>query len=504
MRRIYKTSLLISSIFTIHNTVLAQNEMDAYRYSNTFLTGTARSLGVGGAMGAVGGDMSAVSINPASIGVYRRSEMVFTPVLKFNNVNSTYLNQDNNVTSTKFAVNNFGFIFTNVNGNNKKNTSGWQSANFGVTFNKLADFNTKGMYSGINSESSITEIFAADAKAAGVEDNMIPPFGFLGYEGFLMDNNYNSYAYNNIIKQGGSVYQDKVWNQKGSVQEWSFSVGGNYADKLYLGGSMNLQSYRLERNTSYLEEDNTGNKNNNFAWMQYDEYLYTRGTGVNFKVGALYQISPEFRIGAHIQTPTWSSFNDESDYKMTSETEGARVANGSSGTRSEVQPNQISMYEYNMRTPWKFGINAMAFLGDKGFVSFDYEMIDYTSMNYTFQDADYKYENIVNTAIAKTFKPSHNVRLGVEGRMKNVYGRLGGGFSTSAFQQNDLFEGSRMHFALGTGVNFQGFSVNLSYTQVFQPTKEYAYPMTPQGIPVGLASVKNNYGLLALSLVFKY
>ena len=57
----------------------AQNEIQALRYSQYTLFGTARYQGMGGAMDALGGDFSAASVNPAGLGIYRKSEASFTP-----------------------------------------------------------------------------------------------------------------------------------------------------------------------------------------------------------------------------------------------------------------------------------------------------------------------------------------------------------------------------------------------------------------------------------------
>ena len=58
-------------------TANAQNETiyDFMHASADELNGTARYVGVGGAMGAIGGDASAVNSNPAAIGVYRTTEV---------------------------------------------------------------------------------------------------------------------------------------------------------------------------------------------------------------------------------------------------------------------------------------------------------------------------------------------------------------------------------------------------------------------------------------------
>ena len=50
-------------------TASAQNLYDAERLSSNELNGTARFVGMGGAMGALGGDISTIGTNPAGIGI---------------------------------------------------------------------------------------------------------------------------------------------------------------------------------------------------------------------------------------------------------------------------------------------------------------------------------------------------------------------------------------------------------------------------------------------------
>ena len=59
----------------MHQTTNAQNELDALRYSNTGTGGTARSYAMANAFGALGADLSAFHINPAGLGLYRKSEV---------------------------------------------------------------------------------------------------------------------------------------------------------------------------------------------------------------------------------------------------------------------------------------------------------------------------------------------------------------------------------------------------------------------------------------------
>jgi len=494
MNCIYK-SVLALGILGGSVPVMAQTETDALRFGQTSVTGTARSLAVGGAMGAVGGDMSASSINPASLGIYRTSEFIITPTLKFGNNSADYLNTNTSTGFSRFSINNFGAVFSTPARGADYEKKNWKSVAFGITFNKLQDFNEEGRYKGNNKESSITEVFAEDAARYGTSWQMAPPYGALAWEGFLIDENNHSYVYNDILLNGGSVNQEKSWRKRGNVQEWGLVFGGNYREKLMIGGSLNILSYRYNSTVNYYEEDASTNTGNNFDYLTYNEYLDTRGVGFNAKFGMLYNINTDVRVGGHISTPTWSAMNDEADYEIRTETEAL------SGTRV-VRPDKPYYFEYSLRTPWKVGVNAMTYLGNKGFISADYEYIAYNTMSYSFPGFQSGADN-VNRQIQNTFTGGHVIRVGAEGRFDNLFVRAGVAHHTSPFKESKTFGGARTDFSVGGGVNLQGFSINLAYVYALRSYSEYGYPIVYSGIPVGLGKINNNNNFIALSLGFK-
>ena len=128
--RTHFLAILFLSAFSLP--VLAQNESDALRFSQTYSGGTARSLSLSGAFGALGGDPSSLSINPAGIGVYRASEFTLTTGVNYDRVTSTYLNKYEDY-KYKLNISNLAYVYTY----NTNNRNGWISASFGVAYNRL-------------------------------------------------------------------------------------------------------------------------------------------------------------------------------------------------------------------------------------------------------------------------------------------------------------------------------------------------------------------------------
>src|SRR5215210_7998194 len=114
MNKQTRRSILLTAAFAaaITPSAFAQDERDALRFSFLQPQGTARSIGFGSALGSVGGDFSSLSVNPAGIGIYKRSEITFTPSLTFGNTGSAYSGNSDETGSSHFAFSNLGLVTT--------------------------------------------------------------------------------------------------------------------------------------------------------------------------------------------------------------------------------------------------------------------------------------------------------------------------------------------------------------------------------------------------------
>ena len=103
-------SILSLAIALVSSSVFAQNIDDVVRYSQTNTGGTALSLGMGGATGAIGGDFSSASINPAGLGLYRQSELVISPSIFNFTGNSEYYGTSESDRKFNFNINNLHLV----------------------------------------------------------------------------------------------------------------------------------------------------------------------------------------------------------------------------------------------------------------------------------------------------------------------------------------------------------------------------------------------------------
>lgn len=443
----------------------AQNEIDAYRLSQQASTSTALSLGMGGVGGSMGGDFNSLSINPAGIGVYRSGEISITPSIRINQVTTNFDGSETTQNSSKFNFENVGLVFQSTPRSGK-----WKSFSIGIGMNTIANYNYKERIYGENNQSSISDIMSASAYSFGVEENTVPPYGFLGYQGYLLDEDYVPVY---PISQG--LIQDKFTHHKGSAQEYNITLGGNYNEQLHLGVGLGLVSHSYTRSTNFYETDATSNPDNYFDYANLDEVLTTSGLGVNVKLGAIYVPNRNSRFGISFHTPTWTALTDNSDYLLQTNTESYKYDMGytDSDPVSVAQPSAPYQYNYSLRTPWKLVLSGTV-LGKMGMISADYELTDFASMKYTMTDA-VDYERFINEEIQKRYGMASTFRLGGELVLDQLFLRAGGAYQTSPHQDADTYDGTRLDLSLGAGLRWRSFFIDLGYMnrQYFGTTNLY-------------------------------
>jgi len=147
-------SLLLGSSFIGFSQETTPN--DALRYAVEDLNGTARFRALSGSMGAIGGDLSAININPAGSVVFKYNTFSAS-VSGFNKKNnSTYFGSSSSESDFKLDLNQIGavFVFDNMDEN-----SGWKKLSFGVNYENTNNFNNQVFSKGINPYNSIGDYF---------------------------------------------------------------------------------------------------------------------------------------------------------------------------------------------------------------------------------------------------------------------------------------------------------------------------------------------------------
>lgn len=441
--------------------ILAQNEVDALRYSRTFPVGTAKSVAMGGAMGAVGGDFTSLSINPAGIGLYRASEMTISPSIYWNTSKSNFLGEENRDEVYSFHLGNIGFVFNNDFGNE----TGWISTSFGFGYNRLGNFSNDTYMRGTNNNNSFLDNFVNYANA--YPNNFDPFYEQLAYDVDLLpyDEGLGEY-WNDIQNSGYGQVQERLVKTRGSIGEYVFSYGANYNHKLYIGATLGINRLNYEQNIIHIESDPT-NIIPVFDSFRFEEYLLTTGTGYSLKFGILGRPVEYIRLGAAFHLPTFYYLRDSYENNMDSYFDAdANLDNKSANTG-------LNEYQYRLRTPFK-AIGSAAFqIGKLGMISVDYEFVDYKRANLEASDDAFYTEN--NT-IEDIYKASSNIKLGGELKLGDIYLRAGYGFYGSPYATSEPnIDANRSVISGGFGIRGRFFFIDAGYSYSSEEMNYYMY-----------------------------
>lgn len=510
----------------------AQNEVDALRFSTHTATGTARSLGMGGAASALGADLSAPTLNPAGLGMYRSSELVFSPSFRAINSQADYLGGSGSAAANNFGFSSIGVAFYNpvyrgYGRNRKQAESGLKSYTFAIGYNQLENFYRKTEASAYNQLSSISDFFAE--RAQGIPPSQFSDFSFpyLAWQTYLINdiqglpNSYYGAA------NGGDVQQNYFLSEEGRRNEWYAAAGLNLDDLLYLGMSVGLQSVRYEQALEYGEQDvnsahnffdNDPNSTLEFPFtdMKLIQRFSTSGTGINAQLGVLLRPSDAFRMSLSFRTPTYISLSDnfvtdlEHTYSILDNMGNVK------DTTNAISTGQ-SLSQYNVASPFTATAGAMVLFGKSGFVTFDMDYLNYGTARlrsyFPLGDPAYYSYEAENRLIRENFVSAINLRAGAELRF-DIFRLRGGaalygaplGDAARTYDNYDSpgealsFNPRRRLLTLGAGIRQPKYFMDIAF--VNQAGREKIVPYSTENAnifdPALLVSRKSNSFVLTV------
>ena len=486
MKKILLTAFAIAGMITITS---AQYVDQALIFSQQNYGSTARSKAMGNAFGALGGDFSSLSINPAGIGIYQRSEVSFSAnVINLNNTKSTYQGQTADDRSTNFNFRNFGYVSAQPSGTN---SSGLVSFNYAIGFNKLNSFNQNISTQSMGSAYSRTDAFAQNSN--GISSNSfftennpysnVPWESKLAWENFLIDvanpdANGVGNQYNSLLLQGELVDQYETINREGYLNEYIASFGANFNHQLYLGATIGMHDL-------YYNESRTYSETGEFGSFDYMKYASTRGYGYNLKLGIIYRPNASLRIGAAIHTPTFYDLKETYNDVLSSDLQN--VSTAADGPHSESTP--IGDYEYKMESPFR-AIGSLAYqFGKKGMISFDYEYVDYSKVSLRKGRDGYNFA-AENQDINNIYKAVSNIHIGGEYKATDAlslragYESFGNPYKSTingVVQPNQNYSFHTINCGLGYRV--ENISFDVSYSLGDRTNYMYMYQIDGVNVP---------------------
>lgn len=479
--------IFMLAIVAVSNLCYAQNEIDALRYSQLNFGGTARFSSMSGAFGALGGDFSVLSTNPAGIAIYRRSEFAFTPGFFSEKTTSNF--KGNMLDDYKYNVNfsNAGIVLAHYEPETK---NAWKGIMFGFGYNRLNNFNSRISMTGENDSTSLLDIYVSDATNVGGDTSAMDPFGTqlaLSTSAIWQDTS-NGMFYHHIQGTYGEE-QSKQVTSSGSMGETVFTLGGNYDDKLYMGITIGIPNIHYNQESNYQETADT-NALNGFKSFELNEDLRTTGVGFNLKFGMIYKPADWVRVGGAFHSPTYFNMHDDWSSSM--------ITHFTNPNEDFTSESPTGLFDYSLVTPMR-AIGSIGFVIKKiGLVGVDYEFVDYPSASLS---ADkYKYLN-ENKAIRAKYMEGNNIRFGTEWKLAPMSIRAGAAYYSSPFKNGMGNDNSyRMDYSAGIGFREENFFLDFAY--VLSQTTDNYYFYDASVISPSVNTSKSSSVLMTLGFKF--
>ena len=417
----------------------AQGEMDAFNNSKTDLTGSARGMGMAGAFGALGGDVTGVAANPAGVAIYRSSEVMTTMNFSSNNIKTNWKGTTDSDSKFKFNFDNVAYM-----GYFPLNNETVSSLNFGFAYNRLKNFDRDYKSHGFGMKTSLSQFIAKDASYYPESELEVRPdydpyrgnapwINVLGYQGWLIQPVLN--GFDTYLRDNETVDQELNVSERGAIETYDFSLGTNFSEKLYLGVTFSLTDIHYSSTSKYSEF--YGNTDDGF---DLHNSLTEDGSGYQMSVGAIYRPIDALRIGFAYHSPTWYDMSRSFNANTWATYEG----DGINEKAKAPDKDSYAVYDYRLQSPQRITASIAGVIGSRAIISLDYELTDYTAMDMAESDGYSKnFDESENLYINEDFRKASTIKAGAEFRVTPQFSIRAG----YAFVQNpyttDIREGNQ-------------------------------------------------------------
>lgn len=463
MKRIYLT---VASLAFTSFVAVAQETYENTKLIDNDLNGTARYVGMGGAMEALGADLSTIGTNPAGLGLFRKGKTD----LSFGLVNQTGMNKFNSLSKTNMSFDQIGVVF---------NLSKTPNASINIGFNYHKSRNFDQLLNAANTLNNASQNKLTYQKYRNQVFKERKDLTYSQLDALYMDN----LLYDNRTKKYYNFpASDYLYNQenKGYIGEYDMNLSANLNDRVYLGLTMGIHDVHYRGYSVYTEKFLPNA--DNIERLKLNDSREITGTGFDVKLGAIVRPMAEspFRLGAYIHTPVW--------YDLT-------TSNYTVLTDGTARPNVGETYDFRVNTPWKFGLSVGTTLADRIALGATYEYAAYNAMQTRIKDGgtyDWYYgtyyesshnDRAMNNHTEDALKGQHTLKLGAEARITDHFSlRAGYNYLSALYKDAAVKDGSlnspgtyyasstsyvnwkdTNRFTFGLGWNVWRFNIDLAY-----------------------------------------
>lgn len=523
-----KKNIITIGFCLVSSFIFAQNLTDGLRYSMEGLNGTSRFNAMSGAFSSLGGDLSAVALNPAGTSIFTRSEMSLTLA----GVNSKNDANGRSTISSDFLLSQFGVAFPITIGE-----EGWKNIAFAFNYQKTHNFDANDLnYTYRNNGANLGDFFLDKANGIMQQDLMLDVYknkrkvgrdnlyelysrmgklkepekfrnALLGYTTGLVnpasgkrelipsmsdseaDAVLEERKYKKNISDGITTIQNVEQYTEGGVNKYNFNFAGRYD---FISFGINLNSHSVDyRVVNKYRENYVNNTASDIRSALYQNEVRTEGSGFSLQLGAIAEVATGLRIGLTYASPTWYTLQDEMSQSLSTTTQ-------SNGTFF-ANPNVVVVYEkYNFRTPGSWTVGASWVWNKQLILSADYMYKGYGNMRFR---SGLESENAI---IQNTLGDTNSLRFGAEYRLplsktNHLFLRGGYRYEQSPYKTEYKPIGDLTGFSTGLGVSFGSMRFDLSYDRA---TRAY-HPQIFESILTDTPQVDNTLQNILLSFSLK-
>lgn len=445
---------------------------DILRFSQYSEVGTSRAQAMGGSFTALGGDASSAIINPAGLAFYNRNEFSISPY--FTNISNTanYIGNDVTINPTSFSIGQAAAIFSRPGSGSRKKRSV-----FAVSYNTLVNFYNEYEYSGNNNVSSVQDFFAQVANESGVDPSILdsefnPTTGIaetaeaLYYQAFTIEPTGNGYV---VFEPSLPVNQLGRVRQSGNLGQLSLSFANNFDDKLYIGGTVGIQTLNYT-NIDFIDEEFSDPEF--LVGLRNTNELSIQGTGINLNLGGIYRLTNELNIGASVVTPTIMGVRETTFATISIDPFQDQVP-----TDWPTVQQAPSDYNYRYNGPFRGNLGLAYYLPSKlGVLSTEVGYVGYGRMKFNDKE-DVAYTSQQQSLIGQNFVDAVNFKLGGELRFGVARVRVGYNYLGDPYNTDEI-DRSIQTLSLGAGFRASRFFGDASFRR---STRSSSY--TPYVLP---------------------
>ena len=520
MKKVFFSATVLLVCFATYQANAQYDNYAALFGRQTSTGGTARYSAMGGAGIALGADLSSAYVNPAGLGMYRKSEFSFSPNFGFSGSSTNFLDEPGTRDKKgSFSISNFGIAICGAKSDLDK--SDWRGGTFSLSMNRTNTFHNRISFYGNDDKSSLTDYFVEQANGTPVtnldaqspynpDGSGITSLAGLAYWTSLIEPDSSSSMPNQYTNyKDAEIFQkEATYTTKGAQYQWNIAYGANYKDKLYIGGVLGITTINYREDLIYSETVDDSYNNNPtamFRTMTFNDYNKIKGTGVNLKLGYIYKVSDVLRIGTTVTTPTYYWMNQEYNSDL-SATYPPYLLGGSTISESTTQ----GYFKFNYTTPVKLAMGTTLFAGKAGFISGDIEYIPYQLSDLSGRNSsDNKFLKPYNKIITNSYRNVINLRIGGELRMDIFRLRAGLAYLPNPYSYSDKVNRDIAQYSGGIGVRLNDVYVDLGivntrYQSSYQP---YALNNTydlNSGLPITAPTAVSKNSLTSVILTMGF